>query len=84
MPGGSLGPTGPPIKMRSQALLILERSRAAKDLTEDDEQYIVQVLNDSWDKPKPGHFCPVGRCPLGCNGDKKGSQAHESCAFASV
>ena len=57
---------------RLKAKRVLELSRAARDLTEADEEFILACDNGTdWDdREKIVHMCIRGRCPLECAGSR--------------
>ena len=54
---------------------ILERSRPAKDLTQEDEEFISLAVNSDPSAMKSVHFCWPG-CPLNCDGNAAKSKEH--------
>jgi len=57
------------VEFQRKARLILQRTRPAMDLTEEDEKCILQADNGDWSSPDIIHWCLHRRCPLGCNGN---------------
>ena len=63
------------VACREEHKLILRRSRPAHDLTEAEEEFILNASNHSWKSKKNIHWC-AANCPLGCNGDESAARAH--------
>ena len=58
-----------------KARRVLERARPGGDLTRDQEERILASDNGDWDCwDSIPHYCVVGKCTLGCDGDARRSE----------